>query len=62
MTPKEKEIEFVDKFGKKLKAIELVDRYGKKLAITTVNNWIASNRVDFPIDYLEGIKIEIEKL
>ena len=46
----------------KEKAIELVDRFGKKLAITTVNNWIASNRVDLPIDYLEGIKLEIEKL
>jgi hypothetical protein len=60
MTPREKE--FVDSFGKKLKAIELVDRFGKKLAITTVNNWIASNRVDLPNDYLEGIKLEIEKL
>jgi hypothetical protein len=57
-----KEKEFADSFGKKLKAIELVDRFGKKLAITTVNNWIASNRVDLPIDYLEGIKLEIEKL
>jgi hypothetical protein len=57
-----REKEFVDSFGKKLKAIELVDRFGKKLAITTVNNWIASKRVDFPIDYLEGIKLEIEKL
>jgi hypothetical protein len=46
----------------KEKAKELVDRYGKKLAITTVNNWIASNRVNLPIDYLEGVKLEIEKL
>jgi hypothetical protein len=46
----------------KEKAIELVDRFGKKLAITTVNNWIASKRVNLPIDYLESIKLEIEKL
>jgi len=48
--------------GAKEKAKELVDRYGKKLAITTVNNYIASKRVDLSIDYLEGIKLEIEKL
>jgi hypothetical protein len=46
----------------KLKAKELVDRYGKKLAITTVNNWIASKRVNLFIDYLEELKQEIEKL
>jgi hypothetical protein len=46
----------------KEKAKELVDRFGKKLAITTVNNWIASNRVDLPIDYLEEVKREIIKL
>jgi hypothetical protein len=48
--------------GAKEKAKELVDRFGKKLAITTVNNWIASKRVDLPIDYLEELKQEIEKL
>jgi hypothetical protein len=46
----------------KEKAKELVDRYGKKLAITTVNNYIASKRVDLSIDYLEEVKREIEKL
>ena len=47
----------------KKKAIELVDRFGKKLAITTVNNWIASYKIfDLPIDYLEDILLEIEKL
>ena len=45
----------------KKKAKELVDRYGKKLAITTVNNYIASKRVDLSIDYLEEVKREIEK-
>lgn len=46
----------------KEKAKELVDRFGRKLAITTVNNWIASSRVELPIDYLNEVKQEILKL
>lgn len=66
---KEKAQELVDKmksglkyFASKEKAQELVDRFGKKLAITTVNNWIVSGKVELPIDYLEEVKSEIEKL